>query len=61
MDNDTETRRLSPVAILSDNGYLDLINGPPSNLFLKIILKILNKLFLILIKFINGSLVMLPI
>jgi hypothetical protein len=59
MDNDTETRRLSPVAILSDNGYLDLINGPPSNLFLKIILKILNKLFFILIKFINGSLVML--
>jgi len=59
MDNDTETRRLSPVAILSDNGYLDLINGPPSNLFLKIILKILNKLFFILIKFINGFLVML--
>ena len=28
MDNDTETRRLSPVAILSDNKYLDLINGP---------------------------------
>ena len=28
MDNDTESRRLSPVAILSDNGYLDLINGP---------------------------------
>ena len=28
MDIDTETRRLSPVAILSDNGYLDLINGP---------------------------------
>ncbi len=28
MDADTETRRLSPVAILSDNGYLDLINGP---------------------------------
>jgi hypothetical protein len=27
MDNDTETRRLSPVAIISDNGYLDLING----------------------------------
>ena len=24
----TETRRLSPVAILSENGYLDLINGP---------------------------------
>jgi hypothetical protein len=30
MDDDTETRRLSPVAILSENGYLDLINGPPS-------------------------------
>lgn len=28
MDSDTETRRLSPVAIVSDNGYLDLINGP---------------------------------
>lgn len=28
MDHDTEDRRLSPVAILSDNGYLDLINGP---------------------------------
>lgn len=28
MDRDTEDRRLSPVAILSDNGYLDLINGP---------------------------------
>jgi len=28
MDNDTEHRRLSPVAIISDNGYLDLINGP---------------------------------
>ena len=28
MDNDTESRRLSPVAILSDNKYLDLINGP---------------------------------
>ena len=28
MDNDTETRRLSPVAIFSDNKYLDLINGP---------------------------------
>ncbi|XP_056378584.1 fibrocystin-L-like [Hyla sarda] len=27
LDPDTETRRLSPVAILSD-GYLDLINGP---------------------------------
>jgi hypothetical protein len=28
MDNDTESRRLSPIAILSDNRYLDLINGP---------------------------------
>ncbi|CAF3925163.1 unnamed protein product [Rotaria sp. Silwood2] len=28
MDPDTETRRLSPVAIMSDNGYIDLINGP---------------------------------
>ena len=28
MDHDTEVRRLSPVAILSDNKYLDLINGP---------------------------------
>ena len=28
LDNDTETRRLSPIAVLSDNGYLDLINGP---------------------------------
>jgi hypothetical protein len=28
MDNDTESRRIAPVAVLSDNGYLDLINGP---------------------------------
>lgn len=28
MDKDTEDRRLSPIAILSDNKYLDLINGP---------------------------------
>ncbi len=28
MDADTETRRLSPVAVMSDNGYIDLINGP---------------------------------
>ncbi|CAF0710276.1 unnamed protein product [Brachionus calyciflorus] len=28
MDADTETRRLSPIAIVSDNKYLDLINGP---------------------------------
>lgn len=27
MDPDTETRRLSPVAVLGD-GYIDLINGP---------------------------------
>lgn len=27
MDSDTETRRLSPVAIMP-NGYIDLINGP---------------------------------
>ncbi|XP_069121982.1 fibrocystin-L-like [Argopecten irradians] len=27
MDSDTETRRISPVAVLGD-GYLDLINGP---------------------------------
>ena len=27
MDSDTETRRLSPVALLGD-GYLDLLNGP---------------------------------
>jgi hypothetical protein len=28
MDSDTETRRLSPVAVMSDNGYIDLLNGP---------------------------------
>ncbi|KAK0070514.1 fibrocystin-L [Biomphalaria pfeifferi] len=28
MDEDTETRRLSPVAIYSPEGYVDLINGP---------------------------------
>lgn len=32
MDADTETRRLSPVALLgwddAGNGYMDLINGP---------------------------------
>jgi hypothetical protein len=36
MDSDTEDRRLSPVAILSDNGYLDLINGPQGLLPIKI-------------------------
>lgn len=28
MDKDTEVRRLSPVAVLSENGYIDLVNGP---------------------------------
>lgn len=28
MDADTEKRRLSPVGIFSDTGYIDLINGP---------------------------------
>ena len=28
MDKDTEIRRLSPIAVLSSNGYIDLINGP---------------------------------
>ena len=28
MDADTETRRLSPVAVYSPEGYVDLINGP---------------------------------
>lgn len=28
MDSDTERRRLSPVAVFSDNGFIDLINGP---------------------------------
>jgi hypothetical protein len=28
MDSDTETRRLSPVAVMSDSGYIDLMNGP---------------------------------
>jgi hypothetical protein len=28
MDSDTEMKRLSPVAVLSDNKYIDLINGP---------------------------------
>lgn len=27
LDSDTETRRVSPVAVLSD-GYVDLVNGP---------------------------------
>ncbi|GFN92112.1 fibrocystin-l [Plakobranchus ocellatus] len=28
MDGDTETRRLSPVAVFNPEGYIDLINGP---------------------------------
>ena len=28
MDKDTEIRRLSPIGVLSENGYIDLINGP---------------------------------
>lgn len=28
MDKDTESRRLSPVAIYHSKGYIDLINGP---------------------------------
>ncbi|KAK3716577.1 hypothetical protein RRG08_039372 [Elysia crispata] len=28
MDSDTETRRISPVAVYSPEGYVDLINGP---------------------------------
>ena len=27
MDKDTEVRRVSPIALLSSNGYIDLING----------------------------------
>lgn len=33
MDSDTETRRLSPVAIMSTSGYIDLINGPQDQTF----------------------------
>ncbi|CAF4366562.1 unnamed protein product [Rotaria socialis] len=33
MDSDTETRRLSPIAIMSSNGYIDLINGPQNHAF----------------------------
>lgn len=31
MDIDTENRRISPISIASDNGYIDLINGPQSH------------------------------
>lgn len=33
MDSDTEKRRISPVAIMSNNGYIDLINGPQQQSF----------------------------
>ncbi|CAF3595884.1 unnamed protein product [Rotaria sordida] len=33
MDSDTEKRRLSPVAIMSKSGYIDLINGPQDQTF----------------------------
>lgn len=31
MDENTDTIPLSPVAIMSDNGYIDLINGPANH------------------------------
>lgn len=33
MDSDTEKRRLSPVAVMSKMGYIDLINGPQDQSF----------------------------
>lgn len=33
MDSDTERRRISPVAIMSRSGYIDLINGPQDQTF----------------------------
>jgi hypothetical protein len=33
MDSDTEKRRISPVAIMSKTGYIDLINGPQDQTF----------------------------
>ncbi|CAF5216530.1 unnamed protein product, partial [Rotaria magnacalcarata] len=33
MDSDTEKRRISPVAIMSNSGYIDLINGPQDQSF----------------------------
>ena len=33
MDSDTEKRRLSPVALMSRTGYIDLINGPQDQTF----------------------------
>lgn len=31
MDSDSEVRPISPVALLSDSGYIDLLNGPPDH------------------------------
>lgn len=31
MDENSENTPLSPVAIMSDNGYIDLLNGPPNH------------------------------
>ena len=33
MDSDTEKRRISPVAIMSRSGYIDLLNGPRDSQF----------------------------
>jgi len=33
MDSDTEKRRISPVALMSRSGYIDLINGPQDQTF----------------------------
>ena len=33
MDPDTEKRRISPVALMSQSGYIDLINGPQDHAF----------------------------
>ena len=33
MDSDTEKRRISPVAIMSKSGYIDLLNGPQDQTF----------------------------
>lgn len=33
MDSDTERRRLSPIALISRSGYIDLINGPQDQSF----------------------------
>ena len=33
LDSDTEKRRISPVAVMSRSGYIDLINGPQDQTF----------------------------